>query len=191
MTFSDKTVSINLMTMLLSFPECPQVVESMHDPIGEDSGAVDTFCRGIASLYVAGIGVLHGRKQNVYFQVSIGKPFWNSSIFLVHCSLRISGPQETVSLSTPSDRDKAFLLSSSTEPRSRLAHTSECVNHRDEHQTWLCHHKAPGTLPGLPLWLLSSEAGVALHLLHGLAQQLSLCPVLWSLSQFPFSLYAC
>lgn len=58
MTFSDETVSINLMTMLLSFPECPQVVEGMHDPIGEDSGGVDTFCRGIASLYVAGIGVL-------------------------------------------------------------------------------------------------------------------------------------
>lgn len=123
--------------------------------------------------------------------MSIGKPFWNSSLFLMHYSLRISGPQETVSLSTPSYRDKAFLLSSSTEPRSRLAHTSECVNHRDKHQTWVCHHKALGTLPGLPLWLLSSEAGVALHLLPGLAQQPSLCPALWSLSQFPFSFYAC
>lgn len=86
----------------------------------------------------------------------------------------------------------AFLLSSSAELRSRLAHTSECVNHRDEHQTWLCHHKALGTLPGLPLWLLSSEAGVALHLLPGQAQQQSLCPALCPpLSQFPFSFYAC
>lgn len=58
MTSSDKTVTINLMTMLVSFPECPQAVEGMHDPTGEDFGGVDTFCKGIASFYVAGLGVL-------------------------------------------------------------------------------------------------------------------------------------
>lgn len=56
MTSSDKTVTINLMTMLVSFPECPQAVEGMHDSTGEDFGGVDTFYRGIASLYVAGLG---------------------------------------------------------------------------------------------------------------------------------------
>lgn len=54
----DEIVTINLMTMLVSFPECPQAAEGMHDSPGQDFGGMDTFCRRIASLYVAGLGVL-------------------------------------------------------------------------------------------------------------------------------------
>ena len=42
---------------------------------------------------------------------------------------------------------KAFLLSSPAQAGPRLVHTSGCVNHRDEHQTWLCLHKAWCRLP--------------------------------------------
>lgn len=34
MTSSDEIVTINLMTMLVAFPECPQGAEGMHEPLG-------------------------------------------------------------------------------------------------------------------------------------------------------------
>lgn len=116
-------------------------------------------------------------------QGSIGKPFWDSSLFLLHRSLRISGACPLVLTETR--------LSCSLALQS-LAHTSECVNHRDEHQTWLCHHKALGRLPGPPIVAAEFRGWGGLHLLPGQAQPLSLCPAPCPpLSQFPFSFYAC
>lgn len=40
MTSSDEIVTINLMTMLVSFPECPQAAEGMHDSPRQDLGGV-------------------------------------------------------------------------------------------------------------------------------------------------------
>lgn len=49
MTLSDEIVTINLVTMLVTFPECSQTAEGMHPTPPH---------RGIASLCVVGLGVL-------------------------------------------------------------------------------------------------------------------------------------
>lgn len=53
---SNEIVTINLMTMFMTFPECPQGAEGMHDPPPWGGLWWTHFERGRASLYVAGLG---------------------------------------------------------------------------------------------------------------------------------------
>lgn len=124
-------------------------------PPGEDYGGHILKGEELLSMWLDW-GRCNGPRQDVYLQVSTGKPFWNSSLFLLHHSLRISGPGSLVLIQT---RLSCSLVLQSLAPGLLIPQnvlTTE-MNTKPGSATT----KPWAGSQALLLWLLSSEAGVA------------------------------